>query len=83
MRLQFGDPACELNHFEIAALIFQRHLPQPQDICEYAAEASQRDGGKGDKCGRVFNFAGKPQMILFNVLIERVLDSADAEHHHQ
>ncbi|MPN57506.1 hypothetical protein SDC9_205200 [bioreactor metagenome] len=81
--MQFGDPAGQLDHFEVVLVFLQRRRAEPQQIRQQAPEAAQRHGGENHHRRRIVDLAGKEQIVLTNIAVKFALDQADAGDQHQ
>ena len=74
LRLQFHDPRCKLNHFEILALILQRDRAQPEKVRDQPPESAKRDSRKRHHRRRSFNELLINQLVLADAVVQTRLN---------
>ena len=77
--LQVGNPARQLDHFEIAALLLQRSGPQPEQVRHESPETAQRNRGERHQRRSILDLAGEAQIMLRDGAVEPPLHPVHAE----
>jgi hypothetical protein len=59
MRLQFGDPVCQLHHLEELVFILQVRRPNPKRVGDQTSEPAQRNRRESQHGRRTFRQRGR------------------------